>query len=134
MTRTDRRADARDYLGDDLEMEAEEHPGDEEWYLGLAQWLRSLSIEDTICEQLAIVLAPFLDDDDRIDGTMYPLGQAVWYMDSGPSGGDYRAYVVEILKRLTWDHERWVEHVAAAGDFASWTLQTGPPHVPSDDA
>jgi hypothetical protein len=133
MAETDRRAEARDYLGDDLQMEAEEHPEDEEWYLELADWLRGLSVSDVICEQLAVVLAPFLDDDDRIDGAMYPAGQAVSYMDSGPAGGDYRAYIEQLLEGLTRDYQRWIEHVATTGDFAAWSLETGPPPVPSDN-
>lgn len=125
--------EARDYLADDLNAEAEEWPDDEEWFYELEDFLRELPPEDSICVRLALYLKPFFDDDPGLDGILYPLGEAVTWEDAEKPGGDKREYLEGLVEALGRDHERWEAHKIEAGEAAEWTLETGPPqHNPID--
>ena len=78
------------------------------------------------------LLHPFLTDDPRLAGTLYPDGDAIHFMDSFAPGTDpkiYQDYLDKFLAHLRTDHRRWSAHVAERGVDASWTLQTGRPRV-----
>lgn len=127
-TKTDP-VEARNYLADDLSLEAEEHPDDEDWYSELESHLRGLDPSHPICTRLAVALEPFLNDEERIECAMYPLGEAVTFMDEQSPGGSFDAYLEGLTSAIEADHQRWVKHVADAGAAASWTLESGPPEV-----
>jgi hypothetical protein len=130
----DARVLARDYLADLIRDEpCDANPGFDDWYEGVSEYLRSLPVEDPMCDALAVFLSPFaVEDDDRLEGTLYYSGEASWFLDNGDRGGDYRNYLENLLNGLQWDHERWREHVECAGDRkANWGID-GPPRVPSD--
>ncbi|MEO3931444.1 hypothetical protein WMO79_01335 [Micrococcaceae bacterium Sec7.4] len=122
-------AEARDYLTDHLNLEAEEHPGHEDWYYELEDHLAALGADHSICRRLAVALEPFLNDDERIECTMYPIGEAITFLEQEPPGGPFTAYLEGLTSAIEADHGRWVKHVAAAGDAAAWTLQSGPPRI-----
>lgn len=121
--------EARDYLADDLDAEGEDWEGDEDWYSQLADHLRGLPPEHPLCLRLAICLEPFLVNEDRLECTMYPLGKAVTYMDRQTPTIDFDVYLEDLTAAIEADHRRWVSHVVAAGNSASWTLESGPPEV-----
>ena len=129
MTTTIDPAEARDYLTDHLNLEAEEHPGDEDWYYALEDHLAALGADHAICRRLTVALEPFLNDDERIECAMYPLGDAVTFLDEQSPGGAFDAYLEGLTSAIEADHMRWTRHVAAAGSAAAWTTLSGPPEV-----
>jgi len=82
--------------------------------------------------ELSELLHPFLADDPRLDGTLYPDGDAIRFMDSLVPDGDPEVceeYFGEFLDHLRAGHRRWSAHVAAHGADAAWTFKTGRPEV-----
>jgi hypothetical protein len=80
--------------------------------------------------ELSELLQPFLANDLRLDGTLYPDGDAIRFMDSVVPDEDpelCKQYLDEFLDNLRADHRRWSAHVAAHGADAAWTLETGRP-------
>jgi hypothetical protein len=130
------RVRARDYLADLLRDEpCDDNPGFDEWYEGVSEYLRSLSADDPICVELAETLAPFaVEDDQRLEGTLYFAGESSWFLDNGQRGGDYRGYLKELLKGLRWDNDRWREHLEDVGPERAHWGEAGPPSVPSDES
>ena len=120
---------ARDYISDDLSIEAEEHPEDEEWFDGLVLFVDSLKFDDNICVRLAVCLEPFLEDDDRLDGTLYPAGKGFEFLEEADRSGDFRDYLEGLVEALENDHRRWLTHVAEAGVDAQWRIDIGPPQL-----
>ncbi|GAA4033317.1 hypothetical protein GCM10023063_16100 [Arthrobacter methylotrophus] len=108
MTTTTDPAEARDYLSDHLNLEAEEHPADEDWYYALEDHLLALEPSHPICTRLAVALEPFLNDDERIDCTMYPQGKAVNFLDEQSPRGSFSTYLEGLTSAIEADHERWV--------------------------
>lgn len=106
MTTTIDPAEARDYLTDHLNLEAEDRPGAEAWYYGLEDHLRALDRDHPICSRLAVALEPFLNDDERIECTMYPLGDAVTFLEQQSPGGLFDAYLEGLTCAIEADHER----------------------------
>lgn len=121
--------EARDYLADDLDAEGESNEGAADWYADLADHLRGLSPEHPLCMRLGVSLEPFLVDDDRIECLMYPLGEAVAFLENQAPFVDFDTYLENLTVAIEADHRRWLAHVAAAGNSASWTLESGPPDV-----
>lgn len=129
----DRSADARDYLADDFHMQA----SDEATELGrdysdFADWLRELPASDPLLGLLATSLAPFLDDEPRLGGTLYPLGEAIQFMDKSlppREPADREWYLQRFVTRLERDHRRWRALLAEAGESARWTVESGVPEV-----
>jgi hypothetical protein len=125
--------EARDYLADDFDEQAEDSPSEHaQDYHAFAGYLRALPADDGRVAELSELLHPFLADDPRLDGTLYPDGDAIRFMDSLVPGGDPEVceeYFGEFLDHLRADHRRWSAHVAAHGADAAWTLKTGRPEV-----
>jgi hypothetical protein len=95
-------AEARDYLTDHLDLEAEEPPDAEDWHCDLEDHLRALDRNHPVCGRLAVVLEPFSNDDDRINCTMYPLGGAVIFLEEQSPGGSFDACLVPASCALRW--------------------------------
>jgi hypothetical protein len=95
----------------------------------LAHYVNALPSDDLLCSRLSVCLEPFIVDDERIECAMYPVGEAITYLENEVQGGDFRSYVEGLVCAIEQDHNRWVAHVAIAGDAASWTLESGPPTV-----
>ena len=131
----DPRINARDYLADHLnDVEIEHWEEQEEWGESLVDWLRELPAADPICTHLGVLLSPFIEDDERLEGILYFAGHTSDYLDRGKRGGDFRDYLEELLKGLYWDYERWTTHIEEVGaDAARWTFG-GPPKVSFDSA
>jgi hypothetical protein len=123
--------DARDYLADDIDAESEEWGEDyESAFEDLAEFLRDMDADDPLLARLAVVVAPFLENDDRLDGTLYPLGEGVTYEDeTDPGEITPHAYLEGLVAALERDHARWTAHVADVGDDAAWTMEFQPPEV-----
>ena len=126
-------SEARDYLADDFDAQAEECPPEfAQGYRALADYLRALQADDGRVLELGELLDPFLRDDPRLGGTLYPDGDAIRCMDSLVPDADPEEcgqYLGLFLRHLRTDHRRWLAHVAAHGADAAWTLETGRPHV-----
>jgi hypothetical protein len=123
--------DARDYLEDWLR--DEDVFGDEslDWFDALAVHVANLSLSDTRVMLAAVALQPFLDDDDRIDCTMYPDGSAIRYVEETGWGSDYDAYLTGFVDALAQDWQRWRSMVDHDGEDAAWRLDDlGVPEEP----
>lgn len=124
---------ARDYLGDDFDMQsADFEPESARDYCAFADYLRALPGNDPRMVELGVMLRPFLDNDPGLDGTLYPDGDATRFMDKcvpGDYGFSHDEYLDLFLAYLRRDYGRWTAHVAAHGDDAEWTLETGRPEV-----
>jgi hypothetical protein len=120
---------ARDYISDELSIEAEEHPESEESFDGLVSFVDTLQSDDKICVRLAICIEPFLEDDDRLDGTHYRAGVGFEYLEETDPSGDYREYLEGLVEALQIDHRRWLAHLAEAGNNAEWRIESGPPQL-----
>ncbi|ACL42273.1 hypothetical protein Achl_4322 (plasmid) [Pseudarthrobacter chlorophenolicus A6] len=129
MTTTITPAEARDYLGDYLNQEAEDHPDAEDWFYDLEDHLRSLDTSHPICGRLVVALEPFLNDDERIGSMMYPVGETIAFLEREAPGGPFDSYLAGLTAAIEADHQRWVAHVAAAGTEAAWTVESGPPEL-----
>lgn len=125
--------EARDYLADDFDAESEDHPPDDaQQYSDFADYLRAIPADDSRLDELAEYLRPFLDNEERIDGTLYPDGDAMRLMIEVTPGADGSAreeYLADFLHCLRADHRRWLQHVAEKGDAAQWRAETGRPQV-----
>jgi hypothetical protein len=123
--------DARDYLADDLDAEAEDWGEDyEDSFENLAEYLRDMDADDMLLARLAVVVAPFLANDDRLDGTLYPLGEGVTYEDeTDPGEVSPRTYLEGLVAALERDHARWTAHLERVGESATWTMDTQPPEI-----
>jgi hypothetical protein len=123
--------EARDYLADDFDEQAADSPPEHaQGYRDFADYLRALPADDGHVAELSELLRPFLEDDTRLGGTLYPDGDAIRFMDSLVPDADPEAcgeYLDEFLGHLQADHRRWLAHVAARGADAEWTLETGRP-------
>jgi hypothetical protein len=128
-----RGAEARDYLADDFDQQAmDSPPGHAQGYRDFADYLRALPAADDRMAELGELLRPFLENDPRLGGTLYPDGDAIRFMDSLVPDGDPEVcdeYLDEFLGHLRADRRRWLAHVAARGADAEWTLETGRPEV-----
>ncbi len=129
-----RSARARDYLADDFNAQAndEEDIAAQNDYYDFEDWLREVSASNPLLDRLATYLAPFLDDDPRLGGTLYPLGEASFFQDFcvPPHEPAHRArYLEGFVNTLERDHQRWRPLEAEAGDNARWTSETGVPIV-----
>ena len=124
-------AKARDYLADDFDQQAADSPPEPaRGYRDFADYLRALPAAGGRMAELGELLRPFLEDDPRLGGTLYPDGDAVRFMDSLVPDGDPEIcdeYLDEFLGHLRADHRRWLAHVAARGIDAEWTLEKGRP-------
>jgi hypothetical protein len=125
--------EARDYLADDFDMQAEGSPAEHSQdYRAFAAYLRCLRADDDRVTMLGDLLRPFLEEDPGLDGTLYPDGDAIRFMDSVVPDADPELcgeYLDEFLGHLQADHRRWSAHVAEHGADAAWTLETGRPRV-----
>ncbi len=125
--------EARDYLADDFEEQAAgSTAGNARGYRVFAEYLRGLPGADGRVAELSELLRPFLEDNPRVGGTLYPDGDAIRFMDSfvpGEGPADCEEYFDEFLVHLRTDHRRWLAHVAARGADAEWTLEKGRPSV-----
>jgi hypothetical protein len=129
---------ARDYLADDFDMQAEDSPNEvARGYRAVADYLRALTADDVQVIELSTFLHPFLTDDPRLGGTLYPDGDAIRFMDSFVPDADpeiCEEYLASFLRHLRRDHRRWSAHVAARGADAAWTLARDRPasggHLP----
>jgi len=133
-------SDARDYLADDFAQQADDlvaegtcDPAMAEGYLAFEAWLRARPADDPRLARLAQLLRPFLDDDPRLDGTLYPDGDAIRFMDAYAPTTDpdvCSAYLDDLLAHLARDYRRWQQQIAAAGPSATWRLGQRPPDDP----
>ena len=73
---------AQGYLSDYLSEEGLCQDKAQGWFGELGEFAGALAIDDPLLERAALYLSPFLDDDDRIDGLMYPQGAAVKFLES----------------------------------------------------
>lgn len=80
-----------------------------------------LPLDDEVITKAAVYLQPFLDDDDRIECAMYPVGSAVQFIEQG-WGGDPRKYVQGFVDAMGRDYARWQAMVREAGEDARRTL------------
>lgn len=124
---------ARDYLADDYDQQGEGYPREyERACRDFAVHLRALPDDDPRMMRLARLIKPFLDDETRLGGTLYPDGDAVRFMDkfTPPTESERREdYLHQLLSRLTIDYRRWLACIARDGANAGWTLETGRPEV-----
>jgi hypothetical protein len=75
--------EARDYLADDFDEQAEDSPsGHAQDCHAFADYLCALPADDSRVAELSELLHPFLADDLRLDGTLYPDGNAIRFIDS----------------------------------------------------
>jgi hypothetical protein len=129
-------ATARDYVADDFEMQGEEWDGDyQAEYSALANHLRSLAVDDSVCKALADWLRPFVDNDDRIDGTLYPDGDAMRFMVGHvpPHDPEHRYIYLRMFADCAHnDWSRWQALIERDGDRARWTCESGRPSVEFD--
>jgi hypothetical protein len=129
----DTRTEARDYLADDFDEQALDSPSESaQGYYDFADYLRALPAVDSRMAELSELLRPFLENDQRLGGTLYPDGDAIRFMDSVVPKADPEVceeYLDEFLGHLRVDHRRWMVHVAERGANAEWTLETGRPEV-----
>ena len=125
--------EARDYLADDFDAESQDStPEYAQDYNDFAAYLRALPADDSRLAELAELLRPFLDHDQRLDGTLYPDGDAMRFMVSvepGSDSEDHEEYFGGFLNHLRADHQRWLAHVAAHSTEAEWRAETGRPEV-----
>ena len=123
--------EARDYLADDFDEQAADSPAEHAHdYHVFAAYLRALPEADARVAELSELLHPFLANDPRLEGTLYPDGDAIRFMDSVVPDEDpelCEQYLDEFLGNLRADNRRWSAHVAAHGADAVWTLKTGRP-------
>ena len=98
----------RDYLSDFFYDEENPSPGAEEWFVGLSEFIKNLPPHDPTLAEAVEPVRPFLEDDDRIDCLMYPLGAAVDFVESG-WGGDFEDYFSGFVAALNEDgpSPRW---------------------------
>lgn len=120
-------SEARDYLADYLDAEADDWEGYEAWYYELADHLRRQPPEHSLCLRLAVCLGPFLIDDDRVECLMYPVGEAVTFTENQTPTIGFEPYLESLTAAIEADHTRWLAHLETAGTAASWTLESGPP-------
>lgn len=66
---------------------------------------------------------PFLDDDDRIDGLMYPQGAAVKFLEAS-WGGNHIVYLEGLIDPPAIDYQRWTEIYSRPSSNADWRLST----------
>ncbi|MDQ2873546.1 MAG: hypothetical protein M3Y33_01415 [Actinomycetota bacterium] len=125
--------EALGYLADDFDEQAEGSPPEHaQDYRAFADYLRALPAAGVRAAELGELLRPFLADDPRPGGTLYPDGDAIRFMDSFVPDGDPEVceqYLDEFLDHLRADHRRWSAHVAVHGADAAWTLETGRPEA-----
>jgi hypothetical protein len=95
----------------------------------MADYENDMPSDDPLCTRLSVCLEPFIVDDERIECAMYPVGEAITYLEEEAPEGDFRFYIEGLVCAIEQDHNRWIAHVAVAGDAASWTLESGPPTV-----
>lgn len=121
--------EARDYLADDFDEQAEDSPPeDAQDFHSFADYLRALPEADARVAELSEPLHPFLANDPRLGGTFYSDGDAIRFMESVVPDEDperCEQYLDDFLANLRADHQRWSAHVAAHGGDAAWTLETG---------
>lgn len=124
-------AGARDYLADDFDAQGEDWDGEyAEDYVGFAAYLRSMPGDDDVCERLAAALKPFLDNDSRVDGALYPDGDAMRFMvrHVPPTDANERYTYAQMFTACAEnDHARWVAAIAEQGGTAAWTVDGGRP-------
>lgn len=123
---------ARDYLADDFDLQGLDYEPEEDIdYSAFANYLRSLSGGDPRMFELAVTLRPFLEDDEGLDGTLYPDGDAIRMMDRHIPGDllSHEDYLRTFMSLLAQDHRRWTAHRAQQGAQAVWTLESGRPVV-----
>ena len=123
---------ALEYLADDLGIEGENHEGYEQCFEQLADFTRSLKESDELAVGLAKCLDPFLIDDDRLGGALYPQGKAFEFLEIVPPGGVgeecLREYLGLFSFALHLDFERWNAHIEEVGEeVANW--QDSPPLI-----
>ena len=77
--------EARNYLADDLDAETEDHDEpDSSRYGEVADLLRSFDSVDPLCARIANAIEPYLSDDSRVEGTLYPGGKGMRFLDHAP--------------------------------------------------
>lgn len=85
-------------LADDFNLQPEGYdPEDSESYWDFEDYLRALSGDDPRIVELDVMLRPFLDNDDRLDGPLYPDGDAMRFMDSRVPGDTASAMTPGLL-------------------------------------
>jgi hypothetical protein len=93
--------EARGYLAEYLADE-DIHGGESRsWFGELAEYAMQLPPDDPLITRTVVYLQPFLDDDERVEGAMYPGGEAVRFIEQGWGGdlGTYLAGFVEAMGR-----------------------------------
>lgn len=120
-------AAARDYLADDFDMQGGDfETEDADAYSAFADYIRSLPGDDPRMLELAVMLRPFFDNDDGLDGTLYPDGDAMRMMDREIPGWihSHEEYLGQFLSLLAIDFSRWTVHQAEQGDKPAgrWNL------------
>jgi hypothetical protein len=118
----DRLDQARGYLGDYLGDEEWFGGESRDWFLALDAYVQALPLDDPRIVEAAEYLQPFLDDDDRIDGLMYPVGAAVHHIEDSGWGGDHDRYLTGFVAALGEDWRRWQQMVTEKGDAAEWRM------------
>lgn len=123
-------ANARDYLADDLDAETEDHDEpDSSRYGEAAELLRSIDATDPLCTRLAYAIEPYLSDDARVDGTLYPGGRGMRFLiDVTPPLTEQRQrlWLHDLVLGLEADRRHWSAIAAEAGDAARWLDWNGP--------
>jgi len=129
MTKSGKRAtqETLNYLSDEILSESELHEEEGDWFGELAEFVGHLPLSDELASRLTEYLTPFLDDDDRLDGTMYPTGAAFEYFESAAAGGVMRDYLIGFTDALQTDYLRWTAFQAEVGpEYAEWRLNSEP--------
>lgn len=122
-------AEARDYLADDIEALAEEWDGEyRAEYTALAEHLRSLADDDPVCENLQEWLTPFPTEDVRVEGTLYPDGDAMRFLVRyvpPDDPGHLHVHLLMLVDCAENDYMRWLAVMNRDGDAALWTVARG---------
>ncbi len=131
-----RAGDARDYLADDIDAQGEEWDGEFATdYEALAEHLRGLPADDDVCENLEEWLSPFLNDSDKVEGTLYPDGDAMRFLvrHVPPDNPEHRYIYLQMFTDCAAnDYCRWLAVVKRDGPTATWTVSAGRPDVEFD--
>jgi hypothetical protein len=111
--------DARSYLADWLGDEDIHGEASLAWFAGLADYARELPLSHPLTRRAAVFLQPFLEDDERVEGAMYPGGKFVQFIQQG-WGGDYLEYLTALIDALGYDFLTWQAMLFEDGDAAIW--------------
>ncbi|WP_211763009.1 hypothetical protein [Kutzneria sp. CA-103260] len=112
---------ARGYLSDFLHNEDWfDDDGIQDWFNNLGRYVAALPLTHPHIRAAAQYLRPFLEDDDCIDGLLYPCGAAICYIERRRPGGDLDDYLSGFLKALAIDWRTWRDVTEHFGAQAHW--------------